>query len=283
MSDLYCVFGNPIGHSKSPAIHAAFAAETGQDMIYEARLAAVDGFDRAVSAFVAAGGKGANVTVPFKEEAFRLATRLSERAARAGAVNTLLFDGDGILGDNTDGAGLVRDIADNLGYSPTGRRILLLGAGGAARGVIAPLLAARPSSLFIANRSADKAEALAAAFADMAAGQAGLPLAAVDAGSFAKIAGMRFDLVINATSASLSGQSVPLPPGILAEAGLAYDMMYGKGETPFMAQAREQGVARCSDGLGMLVEQAAEAFFVWRAVRPVTRHVLADLRAKLGR
>ncbi|TXT30136.1 MAG: shikimate dehydrogenase [Rhodocyclaceae bacterium] len=273
MSDLYCVFGNPIAHSKSPAIHAAFAAVSGQDLVYEARLAAVDGFKQAISEFVAAGGKGANVTVPFKEEAFRLATRLSERAARAGAVNTLAFNGAEIFGDNTDGAGLVRDITHNLGFSLAGKRILLLGAGGASRGVIAPLLAEQPVSLFIANRSADKALLLAEAFSDMAP---------VDAGSFAKTAGKSFDLVINATSASLSGESLPLPPGIFASGSLAYDMMYGKGETLFLALAREQGAAQRADGLGMLVEQAAEAFFVWRSVRPATAQVLADLRAKLA-
>ncbi|WP_310491640.1 shikimate dehydrogenase [Dechloromonas sp.] len=273
MSDLYCVFGNPIAHSKSPAIHAAFAAESGQDLVYEARLAAVDGFKQAISEFIAAGGKGANVTVPFKEEAFRLVTRLSERAARAGAVNTLAFNGAEIFGDNTDGAGLVRDITHNLGFSLAGKRILLLGAGGASRGVIAPLLAEQPASLFIANRSAEKAVALAASFAD---------IATVNAGDFAKTAGNSFDLVVNATSASLSGESLPLPPAIFAPGSLAYDMMYGKGETPFLALAREQGAAQRADGLGMLVEQAAEAFFVWRGVRPASAQVLADLRAKLA-
>ena len=273
MSDLYCVFGNPIAHSKSPAIHAAFAAATGQDLVYEARLAAVDGFKQAISEFVAADGKGANVTVPFKEDAFRLTTRLSERAARAGAVNTLAFNGSEIFGDNTDGAGLVRDITHNLGFSLAGKRILLLGAGGASRGVIAPLLADKPASLVIANRSADKAVALAEAFSD---------IATVNGGNFAKTEGKRFDLVINATSASLSGESLPLPPGIFAPGALAYDMMYGKGETPFLALAREQGAAQRADGLGMLVAQAAEAFFVWRGVRPATAQVLADLRAKLA-
>lgn len=273
MSDLYCVFGNPIAHSKSPAIHAAFAAVSGQDLVYEARLAAVDGFKQAISEFVAAGGKGANVTVPFKEEAFRLATRLSERAARAGAVNTLAFNGAEIFGDNTDGAGLVRDITHNLGYSLAGQRILLLGAGGASRGVIAPLLAEKPAVLRLANRSADKAQRLADVFAD---------LAPVAAGSFGESAGQTFDVVINATSASLSGNSLPLPSGIFATGSLAYDMMYGKGETPFLQQAREQGAVLLADGLGMLVEQAAEAFFVWRGVRPATARVLADLRAQLA-
>jgi shikimate dehydrogenase len=273
MSDLYAVFGNPIAHSKSPAIHTGFGASAGQDIVYEARLAPVDGFAQAIAEFVAAGGKGANVTVPFKEDAFRLATRLSDRAARAGAVNTLAFADGEVFGDNTDGAGLVRDITINLGYSLSGRRILLLGAGGASRGVIAPLLAEKPAVLFIANRSADKAVKLAESFSD---------IAPVSGGSFADLAGKSFDLLINATSASLAGASLPLPPGLFAPGALAYDMMYGKGETPFLQQAREQGAARGADGLGMLVEQAAEAFFVWRGVRPETAPVLADLRAKLA-
>ena len=273
MTDLYAVFGNPIAHSKSPDIHTRFAQTCAQDLRYEARLAAVDGFAEAISEFVAAGGKGANVTVPFKEEAFRLSTQLSDRAKRAGAVNTLTFKAGEIHGDNTDGAGLVRDIESNAGLPLAGKRILLLGAGGASRGVIAPILVANPASLFIANRSADKAVLLAAGFSS---------LAAVDGGSFAEIAGRDFDVVINATSASLSGESLPLPPGLFAPGALAYDMMYGKGETPFLKLAREQGAARCVDGLGMLVEQAAEAFFIWRGVRPETGAVLADLRAKLG-
>lgn len=272
MTDLYAVFGNPIAHSKSPAIHAAFAAATGQQLRYEARLAPLDGFPQAIADFVAAGGQGANITVPFKEEAFRLSSRLSERAARAGAVNTLAFRAGEIFGDNTDGAGLVGDLTRNLNCPLTGQRILLLGAGGAARGVIAPLLAGKPAMLFIANRSADKAVALAHGFAD---------LATVEAGSFADTAGRSFDLVINATSASLAGASLALPPGLFADDSLAYDMMYGKGETPFLGLARQQGAARCADGLGMLVEQAAEAFLVWRGVRPETRRVLADLRRSL--
>jgi shikimate dehydrogenase len=273
MTDLYCVFGNPIAHSRSPVIHAAFAAQSGEDLTYEARLAALDGFHKAVGDFVAAGGKGANVTVPFKEEAFRLSTRLSERAARAGAVNTLAFNGAEIFGDNTDGAGLVADATGNLGLALAGKRILLLGAGGAARGVVAPLLAAKPAVLCLANRTANKAQALAAEFADVAV---------LEASDFQELAGKSFDLVINATSASLSGESLPLPAGIFAAGSLAYDMMYGKGETPFMAQARAQGAGRCSDGLGMLVEQAAEAFLVWRGVRPATAAVLAELRASLA-
>lgn len=272
MTDLYCVFGNPIAHSKSPVIHAAFAAATGQDLRYEARLAALDAFPQTLADFVAAGGRGANVTVPFKEEAFRLSTRLVERAARAGAVNTLRFDGAEILGDNTDGAGLVRDITHNLGVGLDGQRILLLGAGGAARGVIAPCLAEKPAALFIANRNADKSRGLAAAFAD---------LAKIEGGGFADTAGRQFDIVINATSASLAGESLPLPAGVFASGSLAYDMMYGRGETPFLVLARRQGAGRLADGLGMLVEQAAEAFFVWRGVRPETGEVLAELRRGL--
>ena len=273
MSDRYCVLGNPVAHSRSPAIHAQFAAQSGQNLVYEALLAPLDGFAETVRGFIAAGGKGANVTVPFKEEAFRLSDRLSPRAERAGAVNTLTFTADEISGDNTDGAGLVRDIETNLGFSLTGKRILLLGAGGAARGVIAPLLACQPAGLTIANRSADKAQVLAEQFSD---------LAAVDAGNFAKTAGGSFDVVINATSASLAGEALPLPAGIFAPGSLAYDMMYGKGETPFLAQARAQGAAHMADGLGMLVEQAAEAFLVWRGVRPDSAPVLVALRAQLA-
>ena len=281
MTDRYCVLGNPVAHSRSPAIHAQFAAQCAQDMSYEAVLAPVDGFAATVAQFAAAGGKGANVTVPFKEEAFRLSARRSARAGRAGAVNTLVFGADGIFGDNTDGAGLVRDIAANLGIALAGQRILLLGAGGAARGVIEPLLACRPASLFIANRNADKAEALAREFADLGTTMEAEAGPRVDAGNFAKTAGHCFDIVINATSASLSGASLPLPAGIYAPSSLAYDMMYGKGETPFLGQARQQGAARLADGLGMLVEQAAEAFLVWRGVRPETAPVLAELRRQL--
>ena len=273
MTDRYCVFGNPVAHSRSPAIHARFAAQCHQDLSYEALLAPLDGFSATARKFVAAGGKGANVTLPFKEEAFGLCTRRSARAERAGAVNTLDFTGSGIFGDNTDGAGLVRDIEVNLGFPLAGKCVLLLGAGGAARGVIAPILERQLAGLFIANRNGDKADALAGQFSD---------LATVDAGNFAKTAGRTFDVVINATSASLSGAALPLPAGIFAPGSLAYDMMYGKGETPFLALAREQGAAHLADGLGMLVEQAAEAFFVWRGVRPDSAPVLAALREQLA-
>lgn len=282
MTDLYCVFGNPIAHSKSPAIHAAFARQTGQTLHYEARLAAVGHFAEAVAQLIADGGHGANVTVPFKEDAWRLASRRTPRAEAAGAVNTLLLSGQDILGDNTDGAGLVRDIVHNQSCPLAGKRILLLGAGGAARGVILPLLAEGPQSLHIANRSADKAEALAATFQATASVAEDFVPVPVQGGSFAALAGTAFDVVINATSASLGGESLPLPPGIFATGALAYDMMYGKGETPFLAQARQAGVAHRADGLGMLVEQAAEAFFLWRQVRPETAPVLAGLRQSLG-
>jgi shikimate dehydrogenase len=276
MTDRYAVFGNPIGHSKSPRIHALFAAQTGQDISYQAILAGKDGFAAAVSAFIAGGkgpARGANVTVPFKEEAFRLAARRTPRADAAGAVNTLSFDAGAIIGDNTDGAGLVRDLKNNLGCDPEGRRILLLGAGGAARGVILPLLLEHPAELLIANRSEETAARLAIEFAR-------LPGCAVavkpDGTGFPGLVGRTFDLVINATSAGLSNAVLPLPTSAFAPHCVAYEMFYGR-ETAFMAQARAAG-ARVADGLGMLVEQAAEAFFVWRGVRPHTAPVLAAMK-----
>lgn len=268
MSDAYAVFGNPIAHSKSPLIHAAFARQTGQDMVYSALLAPLDGFEEAVRVFRGEGGRGANVTVPFKEQAFALATRRSERADRAGAVNTLRFENQEIFGDNTDGAGLVRDLTRNLGQDLQGRRILLMGAGGAARGVILPLLEHAPASLFVANRTPDKAVALTQSFGARRESLAG--------GGYNSLTG-RFDLVINATAASLTGDLPPLPDDVFAEGALAYDMMYGK-DTPFLAFARAQG-ARTADGLGMLVEQAAEAFYLWRGVRPDTAPVIQMLKA----
>jgi shikimate dehydrogenase len=264
MTDRYAVFGHPIAHSKSPQIHVAFARQTGQDMSYEAILAPLDGFAGSVAKFIAAGGRGANVTVPFKEEAFRLANRLSPRAERAGAVNTLTF-ADGILGDNTDGAGLVADLTCNLKRALAGKRILLVGAGGAARGVIEPLLEQQPTSLVIANRTVSRAQELAGLFGH-----------GVIACSFDDIEAP-FDIVINATSASLAGELPPLSPAIFTADTLAYDMMYGR-DTPFLSFARSHG-AVTADGLGMLVEQAAEAFFAWRGVRPDTAPVITSLRA----
>ena len=263
MTDRYAVFGHPIAHSKSPQIHTAFARQTGQDMTYEAILAPLDGFAESVAAFIAAGGRGANVTVPFKEEAFRLASRLTPRAQRAGAVNTLSFDADGILGDNTDGAGLVADLTRNLNCTIVGKRVLLLGAGGAARGVIEPLLDQQPAALVIANRTVSRAEELAELFGH------GVRACGFDA------ADIPVDLVINATAASLAGDLPPLSPQVFTADTLAYDMMYGR-DTPFLDFARTHG-ARTADGLGMLVEQAAEAFCLWRGVRPDTAPVIAAL------
>ncbi|MDP2227947.1 MAG: shikimate dehydrogenase [Moraxellaceae bacterium] len=272
MTDSYCVFGNPVAHSKSPVIHGEFARLTGQDIHYEAKLADKDGFTQAAHDFFAAGGKGCNVTVPFKEEAWSLAEVRSRRAEKAGAVNTLMLGKDGRLyGDNTDGAGLLCDMQDNAGWELRGRRVLLLGAGGAARGVVSPLLAARPAMLVIANRTPARAQELVRLFADEGP---------VTGGSYDTLAGQTFDLVINATSASLGGELPPLPAGLLAPGAQAYDMMYGAVPTVFLQWAAAQG-AQTRDGLGMLVEQAAEAFFLWRQVRPPTSAVLSGLRAAL--
>lgn len=273
-TDAYCVFGNPIAHSKSPAIHAAFAQQTGEAIVYERRLAPLDGFALAARGFAAEGGKGANVTVPFKLDACALATELTPRAKAAGAVNTLRFDGDVILGDNTDGAGLVADIVRNAGVVILGKRVLLLGAGGAARGVVLPLLQEQPQELFIVNRTVATAQALVAQFQE--AGQA---VDGLRAGGFEQPEG-QFDIVINATSASLAGDLPPVPTSVFGSHTLALDMMYGAAPTVFMDFASEQG-AQVRDGLGMLVEQAAEAFYVWRGVRPDTQQLLALLRGAL--
>lgn len=264
MTDRYAVVGNPVAHSKSPWIHAQFARQTGQAIEYGAILAPIDGFSRAVAEFRDAGGRGANVTLPFKQDAFRFAARSSERARAAQAVNTLVLDADVPYGDNTDGAGLIGDLQRNLGYDLAGKRVLLMGAGGAAQGVVAPLLEAGPSRLAIANRTARKALELAGRFPP------------ATGGSYAELAGEQFDLVINATSAGLSDELPSLPRAIFAKGALAYDMVYGR-DTPFLRVAREAGAA-ASDGLGMLVEQAAESFFIWRGVHPETAPVLAALR-----
>lgn len=274
MTDRYAVIGNPIAHSKSPQIHAAFARQTGQDIEYTRLLAPPDGFRGTVENFRAAGGRGANVTVPFKLEAFDLADEVSQRAKDAQAANFLNFDGGRIRADNTDGAGLTRDIAGNLGFGMAGRRVLLMGAGGAARGALQALLVQQPAILTIANRTVARALQLAEAFRYH-------PSAASSVLSglrYDELAGHHFDLVINATSSSLQGQLPPLPPGAFAAGSLAYDMMYGKGLTPFLAFAQAQGAERLADGLGMLVEQAAESFFLWRGVRPETRPVIELLR-----
>jgi shikimate dehydrogenase len=271
--DRYGVFGNPIAHSKSPLIHQLFAEQTGQVLSYEALLAPLDNFSGFARDFFASGGRGANVTVPFKEQAFRLADQLSPRARRAGAVNTLKkLETGALLGDNTDGAGLVRDLAGNAGIPLRGQRILLLGAGGAVRGVLEPLLAEHPAALVIANRTVEKAEQLAHEFADLG------PVAA----SAYDWLDEPVDLIINGTSASLAGALPPLAASLVQPGHTCcYDMMYGREPTPFNHWASQLGARQTLDGLGMLVEQAAEAFFLWRAVRPQTAPVQERLRRQL--
>ncbi len=273
MTQRYAVIGNPIAQSRSPQVHALFAAACGVELAYDRLLAPTDGFADTVAAFRASGGKGLNVTAPFKQEAAALATRLSDAARRAGAVNTLRFAGDAIEGENFDGAGLVRDITINLRQSLAGQRILLLGAGGAARGCLAPLLAQRPASITIANRTAHTAQALADDFAD---------IGAISGAALADLAGeglpgATFDIIINATSAGLLGDALPLAEGNFRQCALAYELSYGKQDAPFLVQAGRGGAAKCADGSGMLVEQAAEAFFWWHGIRPDTAQALSSV------
>jgi len=272
--DKYAVFGNPIKHSKSPVIHAAFAEQCGQAMQYRAVRVELDGFERAVGNFFAGGGCGLNITLPFKQQAFALADEHSDRAARAGAVNTLCLQDDGSLfGDNTDGIGLVRDMIANLGWQLRDQRILVLGAGGAVRGVLEPLLRERPQSLTIANRTAQKARDLAAEFAE---------LGALEGCGLDQLEGRQFDLVINAISAGLDGEMPELPGSLLTERSCCYDMLYDAEPTPFMRWAALHTAWAVADGLGMLVEQAAESFYRWRRVRPATGPVIAQLRNTLA-
>ena len=272
LNDRYVVIGNPIAHSKSPQIHARFAEQTSQSIQYERLLAPLDAFDQTVKSFVATGGRGANVTVPFKLDAFRAATQLSARARAAEAVNTLRFDAGEIFGDNTDGVGLVRDIVHNAKFTISGKTVLLLGAGGAARGVIQALLAESPSQLIIANRTPERASELVEQFAHEANGL-------LQASSFADLKS-NFDLIINATSASLASELPSVPASIFSSQSFVYDMMYSSHLTLFMQLAESHG-AMTRDGLGMLVEQAAESFFVWRGVRPETTSVYQWLRTQL--
>ncbi len=274
MTDRYAVFGNPVAHSLSPAIHRAFAAQLGVDMSYTRQLVAAGGFNAAATEFFQGGGRGLNVTVPFKQDAYRFATRLTPRARRAGAVNTLALQRDSaVLGDNTDGAGLVSDITGNLGWSIVGKRVLILGAGGAVRGILQPLLAQNPRELVIANRTVAKAQQLVGEFASLGS------MSAVDLDGL--VALKTFDVVINGTSASLGGDLPPLPDSLLAGAAWCYDMMYGAVPTVFMKWATEHGAVAVADGLGMLVEQAAESFFLWRGLRPATAPVIGAMRASL--
>lgn len=274
----YAVIGNPVAHSRSPEIHASFAAQTGQALVYDRLLAPPDGFAAAVDAFRAAGGSGLNVTLPFKQQAHAYARRLTSRAAVAGAVNTLVFTGADVLGDNTDGPGLVADIRDRVGLDLGARDLLLLGAGGAARGVVQPLLEAGVSRLVVANRTPERARAMVDELRlRMDPGlRTRVSACALDA------VGDGWDVVVNATAAGLSDAAPALPRRAWAGASLALDMVYGAAPTPFMRAARAAGCPRVEDGLGMLVGQAAESFALWRGVRPDVRPVYAMLRQRLA-
>ena len=276
MSDQYAVIGNPIGHTKSPLIHGLFAEETGQDMSYsaiEGPLEPDDAFADTVRTFIAEGGRGMNITAPFKLHAFAMADERSERAELAGAVNAMKFEGGRIIAENFDGVGLVRDIEVNLHQPMSGKRVLILGAGGAARGALLPFIAARPAELVVANRDVRKAQAL---IAQVAADKS------LNARGYAELEALgQFDLVVNATSASLTGQLPPVPPSVFSPTGTAYELAYGKGLTPFLRLARNAGVQGIADGVGMLVEQAAEAFAWWRGIRPQTRAVIDRLTVPL--
>lgn len=272
MSDRYALFGRPLGHSKSRLIHGTFAQQTAQDISYDLIEAPDGGFADAVAAFRVGGGRGFNVTMPFKIEAFNLATALSERARRAGAVNAVKIEGDRLLGENFDGVGLVNDVQANLGFHLAGRRVLLLGAGGAARGALLPFLNASPGQLVLANRTVAKAHAL---------GEACAGVGPLEVGGYGDIGNRSFDVIVNATSASMRGELPPVPRTAFGNDSLAYDVVYGKGMTPFLRLARDSGVVPLADGVGMLVEQAAEAFAWWRGVRPATGPVIEALRVPL--
>jgi shikimate dehydrogenase len=272
--DRYAVFGNPISHSKSPQIHTLFAQQTGQSIRYTAELADIGQFDTAVARFIEHGGKGLNITVPFKEDAWRIAKQRSPRAERAGAVNTLVLQDSGDLyGDTTDGVGLVRDLTQNHDIKLRAKRILIIGAGGAVRGVLESLLEQQPASLLIANRTREKAVQLASDFAD---------LGNIRGCGLDEIGDTGFDIVINGTSASLKGELPPLPPTLFNKSSCSYDMMYGAQPTAFMAWSKQQGAEKTFDGLGMLVEQAAESFYLWRGVRPKTAAVIEQIRQQLS-
>jgi shikimate dehydrogenase len=282
--DLYCVMGNPVAHSRSPWIHARFAELTDQTLRYERQLAPLDSFNATVQAFRDAGGRGCNVTVPFKHEAAALATWQSPGVALAGAANTLAFDGDTIQAYNTDGPGLVADITRNAGVALAGRDVLLMGAGGAAAGVLGPLIGQRPRCIVVTNRTATRAAELVQRHAALAASEGvvlqacGLDLDACATGPDAAAIPASFDVVVNATASSLGGTGVPVPPSVLKPGALALDMMYGPAAQGFMNWAAAHGAVP-RDGLGMLVEQAAESFLVWRGVRPPSKQVLTELRA----
>lgn len=273
MTDTYAVFGNPIAQSKSPAIHRHFCEQTGEDMAYTKQLVPEGEFRQAADAFFADGGRGLNVTVPFKLDAYEYANHLTARAQRAGAVNLLIKENDGsITGDNSDGIGMVNDML-NMGWELGDKKVLLLGAGGAVRGVLEPVLSQQPKCLTIANRTVSKAEQLARDFHD---------LGTVSACSFDDLSGQRFDVIINGTSASLHGDLPPLPDQLLAPKAACYDMMYGAEPTVFLSWAATQGADQLADGLGMLVGQAAESFYAWRHIRPEVVPVITELRRKMA-
>jgi len=271
MTDHYAVIGNPISHSKSPLIHTEFAKQTGQDLDYITREIPLDDLIGGLKQLQAEGFKGINITVPFKEQAWKVVRNKSDHAQRAGAINTIVFNQDGSLyGDNTDGIGLCRDLTDNHQIELKGKRILLLGAGGAARGVIEPLLSYHPAELIIANRTSSKAEDLAKLYADFGN---------VAGGGFDDISG-KCDVIINATAASLKGEVPPLADNILNAGASCYDMMYSDSDTAFISWAKQHGAGKATDGLGMLIEQAAEAFRIWRGVKPNTQKLITLLRGK---
>jgi shikimate dehydrogenase len=272
MTDRYAVIGNPISHTKSPLIHGTFARATGQDIEYIALEGPLDAFESVVDEFRIAGGRGMNVTAPFKLLAFEMATDRLERAQLAGAANALKFEGDRILADNFDGVGLVNDIQRNLGFALQGRRVLLMGAGGAARGALLPFLEQKPAELVVANRTVEKAQGLAQQFSARSR---------VRGCGYSELAHEQFDIVVNATSASLKGELPPLPPKVFGDDCLAYELVYGKGLTPFLRLAQNAGAKCLADGVGMLVEQAAEAFAWWRGVRPETRPLIEKLTVPL--
>jgi len=269
--DQYAVFGFPIGHSKSPLIHRQFAEQTSQSLSYKTVEVKPEVFDDAIADFFRVDGKGLNCTVPLKELAFEKVDKLTERAQFSGAVNTIKLMSDGsLLGDNTDGVGLLTDLCENLGLSLAGKRVLVLGAGGAARGILGPLLEAKPSALCLANRTLSKAEAMVTLFA---------PIGSIQASTYEALAGQQFDIIINATSASLTGDLPPLADGLLAEAGVCYDLAYSQEPTAFVLWGKQQGASLSVDGLGMLAEQAAHAFKLWRGVMPETAAVRISLRS----
>ncbi len=271
--DKYAVFGNPIKHSRSPAIHTAFASQCDEAIQYRAVRVEEAGFTAAARRFFDGGGRGLNITMPFKEDAYNFADRLSDRATRAGAVNTLSLAEDGAIeGDNTDGIGMLRDMVANLGWVVQSRRVLIVGAGGAVRGVLAPLLRERPKEVLVVNRTPTRASELATAFAD---------LGSIEGGGLELVGERQFDLIINASSAGLSGEAPELPASLLTERSCCYDMIYGAEPTPFMRWAAHHAAWAVADGLGMLVEQAAESFYIWRHVRPETRPVINAIRLSM--